>query len=124
MSMEGDPLKALPKMAKGPLPDHLDCRDAELVLSLALASAAEISALYDRISVLERLIADKMSATPVELQEIFQDAGHREARAKWREGFVKRLLRGFEAALDEDGRAMSRADYENFMDKLAQGASK
>ena len=116
--------QSLPKTPKGPLPDHLDCRDAELVLSLALASAAEVSALYDRIATLERFVLQKTSASPDELRALFDDAEMSKDRADWRRDYVSRLLRGFESALDDDGRAMSREDYRAFMEKLAKRESK
>ena len=105
-----------PRVAKGPAADLLDCKDAERLLALVMASAAEISALYDRIDTLERFVLDKLDGSCEDLAAVSAEASA--AREEWRRGYVGRLLRGFEAELDEGGRIMSRADYEAFMDDL------
>ena len=107
-----------PRTAKGPAADLLDCKDAERILSLALASAAEISALYDRIDTLERFIVTKLDADMDDLDAIRNDSNAQDDRTRWRRAFVSRLLRGLETELEESDRIMSRSDYLQFMDEL------
>ncbi len=110
----------LPRTAKGPQLDILSCTDAERVLSIAMASAAEISALYDRISTLEHLIIEMTGASGDTLHEMFNREDVREERKCWRSDFVSRLLRGLESELEDSERSMSRKDYEKFIEKLKE----
>jgi len=107
-----------PRTAKGPAADLLDSKDAERVLSFALASAAEISALYDRIDTLERFILSKLDVDREELDAVRDESTAQDERTQWRRAFVGRLLRGLETELGESDRIMSRSDYLRFMDEL------
>lgn len=107
-----------PRTAKGPAADLLDCKDAERILSLALASAAEISALYDRIDTLERFILSKLDVDIADLDAIRNEPTAQDERTEWRRAFVGRLLRGLETELGESDRIMSRSDYRRFMNEL------
>jgi len=104
MTGDNDPIAPRPRTAKGPAADLLDCKDAERVLSLAMASAAEVSALYDRIDTLERFILTKLDGDPETLAALRGDDTAQEERQAWRRAFVGRLLRGLETELAGDDR--------------------
>ena len=118
MSGKSESIAPRPRTAKGPAADLLDCKDAERVLSLALASAAEISALYDRIDTLERFILTKFEVEPEALASLRDQETAQEDRQAWRRAFVGRLLRGLETELAGGDRVMPREDYLRFMDDL------
>jgi hypothetical protein len=108
-----------PRVARGPQPAFLECRDAERLLPMLLASAAEISALYDRLDTLERFILEHLDVPGERLEAVGVRAGNAAERAAWRRRFVERLLCGFERELAGES-VMSDEEYRSFMESLAE----
>jgi hypothetical protein len=111
---EPPPLSPLPRVAKGARPYFLDSPDAERVLGVVLAVAAEVSALRDRLDTVERLGADGRPFTLAEIEAYRPDPDVAAARAGRRRAFIERALRGFLAA------EAPFASYEDLMKEFAE----
>lgn len=110
---------ARPRFAKGPRPALMQSPDAQRLLPMLLASMAEISALYDRVDTLERLVLRSHAMDEGDLGEIFGDDAAKADREAWRKGFIERAMRVFEADLDA-ATVMEQADYDRLMEELGR----
>lgn len=106
-----DAVAALVSLGRGPRPYSLDCREAEDVLTVALALAVELSAANDRIDRLEREVAALRGIGVETLREQPPEPAVAAERAQATDAMLARVLRILiDPREPVDGRATARID--------------
>jgi len=77
----------------GPRPHFFQDPDCDRLLDMTMALAAELSAVYERLDSLERILERNGGLKRAELDQFEPDADASRDRLAWDEAFVRRLLR-------------------------------
>lgn len=86
--------------AKGFRPDYTGDFALERVTSIALALAAELSVVKERLDTVERLLDRKAIILADEIEAFLPDAGEAAARGLATKGYVARVMRGVQQAME------------------------
>ncbi len=101
-----DALRLAGAKAKGKRPWFLGDRDVERVLSITMAVAGELAVLRQRLDTLESLLESRGSVTREDIDAFQPSQSQREARARWNQEYLSRILR----ILQQDREALERSD--------------
>ena len=88
-----DLLAAANRKSRGKRPYFLESRQTEQVLSIVMAVAQELAVLRERQDTLERILAERGLPGAAEIEAFVPDAAAREARGRWTEEYLARILR-------------------------------
>ena len=104
--MSSNKKSALPRLRRKrvaigpPRPQYLDSKDADKVVMMLLALAADVSALRDRIDTHEALAEKRAAPTSTRVESFKLDARRRSAREAQRHAMIGRVLRVLTAEVD------------------------
>ena len=90
---ELDPISLAGTKAKGKRPRFLDNQDAERVLSVTMAVAAELAVLRQRMDTIEEVLTAKGSLTKSDIEAFTPTREQADARGQWTQEFIARILR-------------------------------
>jgi hypothetical protein len=88
-----DLLAAASQKARGKRPYFLESRQSEQVLSIVMAVAQELAVLRERQDTLERVLAQHGLPGAADIEAFVPDEAAREARGRWTEEYLARILR-------------------------------
>ena len=86
--------------AKGKRPDYFDDPATDRLMSIALALAAEVSVLRQRLDTVERLLEAKGSLSRIEIEEYMPDADAAYERSVETRAYIARVMRGVTQAME------------------------
>lgn len=104
--------RARPRVPKGARPVFLDGADAERLLSMLLALAAEVSVLSDEIDTLRELLASAAVLAPDAVERFAPSTAAIERRATRRRALIRRMLRIVLEDLDGPAADRRRTQYQ------------
>jgi hypothetical protein len=119
---ENSPLKpnARPRTPKGHRPNNLGDAHAERVLSIAMALAAEVSALYQRVDIMTRIAEKKGMFGRAEIEAYAPSAAEQKEWDEWRKAYLQRLLRILWDDVPEKPADAEKSPYAEFVKDLAR----
>jgi hypothetical protein len=86
--------------AKGRRPDYFEDPAIDRLLSLAMALAAEVSVLRERLDTVERLLEAKGGFNRNDIESYVPDASAGEERGEATRAFITRVMRGFQQEVE------------------------
>ncbi len=92
--------------ARGKRPYFLEDPDVERVLSIAMAIAGELAVLRQRLDTIEELLETRGALTREEIETFVPSPAHAEARGRWHQEYLARILR----ILQQQAEAQERND--------------
>ena len=104
-----DPLKLASAKAKGRRPFFFKDRDVEMVLSIVMAVAQELAVLRQRLDTVEALLEEQGVVRREDLDAFQPEPAHAEARARWTQEYLARILR----ILQQEREAIARGGEES-----------
>ena len=90
---EIDALALAGAKAKGKRPYFFDDPDVERVLAITMAVAGELAVLRQRLDSIETLLEERGSVTRKDIEEFVPNADQEEARSRWYQEYIARILR-------------------------------
>ena len=92
--------------SRGKRPYFFEDPDVERVLSIAMAIAGELAVLRQRLDTIEQLLETRGSLTRAEVDAFVPSPDHAEARGRWQQEYLARILR----IVQQEAEARERGD--------------
>lgn len=106
--------------AKGKRPTFADEAQVDHLVAMVMALAGEVSVLRERVDAAEQLLVAAGAFGLGAIDGFEPDAVARDARMRWRAGFLDRLLRSVHAAEAEASAGETDAGYTHLVSALAR----
>ena len=110
----------LPKTIRGKRPQIFEDRGVDYVMAIALALAEEVSALRDRLDLVERVAHDKGIFLADEIESYQLDDAALAARERRRQAYLDRLFTVYQQEQSELGKVDSAEKYQELLDEFAE----
>ena len=91
----------LPRVAKGKKPIYLDERSIDNLMAMIMTLTQEISVLRDRLDTIEKLLVNKKSITPEDIETFEPDDDLIKERKDRRQMLLKRVLLPIDKELEK-----------------------
>ena len=105
-TQEIDALALAGAKAKGKRPYFFDDPDVERVLSITMAVAGELAVLRQRLDSIESLLEERVGLTQKDIDEFVPNAAQEEARSRWYQEYLVRILR----IVQQEREALARSE--------------
>lgn len=109
----------LPKTVRGKRPQIFDDRGVDYVMAIALALAEEVSALRDRLDLIERVAHEKGVILSEDIEGHSLDEAALAARETKRQAYLDRLFAIYQQEQSELGGVSTSEQYQELLDEIA-----
>ena len=109
----------LPKTVRGKRPQIFDDRGVDYVMAIALVLAEEVSALRDRLDLVERIADDKGVILADEIENYSLDEAALATRETRRQAYLERLFAVYQQEQSELGGVSTPEQYQGILDEIA-----
>jgi len=112
--------KTLPKTVRGKRPQMFDDRGVDYVMAIALALAEEVSALRDRLDLVERVANEKGLVLADEIEGYTLEEDALVEREERRQAYLARIFAVYGQEVSEFGAIDSVEKHQDLLDEIAE----
>lgn len=112
--------KTLPKTVRGKRPQMFETQGLDYVMAMTLALAEEVSALRDRLDLVERVANDKGIVLANEIEGYALDEEALVERETRRQAYLARIFAVYSQELSEFDAIDSSEKHQDLLDEIAQ----